>query len=103
MLPKQKRITKKDFVGVKPKILFRGNYVDISTSPSSTSRFACVVSKKRIKKATERNKARRKIYNILSSLDIKKPQLFFIYPKHTVLSANHKLLSEEINQAFATL
>lgn len=103
MLPKQKRITKKDFIGVKPRVVFRGNYIDVATAPSDTERFTCIVSKKRIKKATDRNRAKRKVYNILSKVKIKNPSLFFVYPKHTTVSANHKTLSEEINKAFATL
>ena len=103
MLPKSKRITKKDFIGSRPKVVFRGTYVDISIFPNNTTKFTCIISKKRIKNATERNKVRRRISHILSLCETKNKNLIFVYPKHTTISANHKLLSNEIKEAFATL
>ncbi len=104
MLPKSERLTKSDFVGLRPKIVFRGVYVDIAIVPSvTTSRFACVIAKKRIKKAVERNAVKRKIYHIIREVKPKTPLLVIIYPKITVLSGSYSHYREEISQAFATL
>ncbi len=103
MLPKLKRLTKRDFIGIRPHIVFRGTYVDIALHPSSHTRFACIISKKRIKKAVDRNKVKRKIYNILTLITTKNQNLIFVYPKHSCISANHTLLRNEIEQVFATL
>ena len=103
MLPKLKRITKKDFIGIKPKMVFRGTYIDVAIYPSDKSRFSCIISKKRVKKAVDRNKIKRKIYSILEKIQTKKSHLVFVYPKQTAISSNHKLLLSEIEKVFDTL
>ncbi len=103
MLPKSKRLTTKDFSGLKTKIIFRGTYVDIAVSPSETTRFACVVSKKRIKRAVDRNTARRKIYTTLRAITLNKTYFVIIYPKQNVISSSHTGIEKEIWSVFATL
>jgi ribonuclease P protein component len=103
MLHKSERLTKTDFVGLRPRIIFRGSFVDIAVNPSEISRFAVVIAKKRIKKAVERNRVKRKIYHIIRENKPKTPHLVIIYPKITVLSGNSAHIKEEIIQAFATL
>lgn len=103
MLPKLERLTKTDFVGLRPRIIFRGTFVDIAVVSSEKSRFACVIAKKRIKKAVERNRVKRKIYHIIRDNKPKSPYLVIIYPKITALSGNSTHIKEEIIQAFATL
>lgn len=103
MLPKSERLTKQDFSTFKPNVVFRGTYVDVSSIPSSLLRFACVISKKRIKRAVDRNKARRKIYHLLQKTRPTASYLVVIYPKQAVLSGNRALIEEELRNAFATL
>lgn len=103
MLPKPERLTKNDFVGLRPRIVFRGTFVDIAAISAEKSRFACVIAKKRLKKAVERNRVKRKIYHILQENKPKNPYLIIVYPKITTLSGNHTHIKEEIISAFATL
>lgn len=103
MLPKSERLTKVDFVGLRPRIIFRGSFVDIAVSPSEMSRFACVIAKKRIKKAVDRNTVKRKIYHIIKDFKPKTPHLVIVYPKVTALAGEYTHIQEEIRSAFATL
>ena len=103
MLPKSERLTKTDFVGLRPRIVFRGTFVDIAISKAITSRFACVIAKKRIKRAVDRNNVKRKIYHIIKGVKPKSPNLVIIYPKVTALHANQIHIQEEISSVFTTL
>jgi ribonuclease P protein component len=103
MLPKSERLTKRDFAAIRPKVIFRGTYMDIAAHTSDVSKFACVISKKRIKRAVDRNKARRKIYHMIRETKPKNPSVIIIYPKQAVISGNRNLIQEELRQAFATL
>jgi ribonuclease P protein component len=103
MLHKSKRLTKADFIGLRPRIVFRGTFVDIATFPAPISRYACIIAKKRIKKAVDRNRVKRKIYHILQNVIPKSPNLILIYPKVTTLRSSYAHIEEEIISAFATL
>ena len=103
MLPQSKRLIRDDFSKFQKKNTLRGNYFDITVSPSTTSRFAVVVAKKRIKLAVDRNTVRRKIYNALSNAVLKSPHLVIVYPKQNAHNASYKDLNEEITTLFATL
>lgn len=103
MLPKSERLTKKDFVGLRPRIIFRGTFVDIAASPAQLSRFACVIAKKRIKRAVDRNRVKRKIYHIIREVKPETSNLVIVYPKITTLSGQFSNIKEEIAKAFATL
>lgn len=104
MLPKAKRLTTKDFKGVRPKPVFRGTYFDVSVAPSlHGTKFACIVAKKRLKRAVDRNKARRKAYTHLQGMQTSKDLLVFIYPTQAILQAPHTVVEEEMRAAFATL
>lgn len=103
MLPKSERLTKKDFIGLRPQIVFRGTFVDIAVSPADSSRFACVIAKKRIKKAVDRNTVKRKIYHCIYDKKPKNSLLVIIYPKTTALTSSYSQMKEEIHQAFDTL
>lgn len=110
MLPKSKRLTKEDFEGMRPKIFFRGTMVDIGYSTPSPSdggvKFACVISKKTLKHAVDRNKAKRRVFEVLYEL-IKETTLdkrfYVLYPKKTILTVAYADVREEIYKAFATL
>lgn len=103
MLPKASRITTQDFKGKKTRLIYRGAFFDVSIAQAETTKFACVVAKKRIKRAVDRNKARRKIYTLLASVTTKTPLFIFVYPTKNVLTAPYPALKEEIRAAFATL
>lgn len=103
MLPQAKRLTAHDFVGIRPRIIFRGNYVDVAVVESSSTKFACVVAKKRIKRAVDRNKVKRKVYHALHNSILKKNRFIILYPKQTVISAPFLEIKKEIEQVFDTL
>jgi ribonuclease P protein component len=103
MLPKTERLTKSDFVGIRPRVIFRGTFVDIAVIPSEKSRFACVIAKKRVKKAVDRNTIKRKIYHSLKENKPKTPYLVILYPKVTALLGAYSEIKEEIKNSFDTL
>lgn len=107
MLPKTKRVTATDFKGTKTRLVYRGAFFDLSVAPTGSSeditKFACVIAKKRIKRAVDRNRAKRKIYTQLTGIQTKTPLLVFIYPTKHILQAPSFSIKEEISKAFATL
>lgn len=105
MLPAALRLTKKDFSSLKTRIIYRGEVFDLAESKSNNLKFACVISKKRIKLATTRNAIRRKVLHATSSF-LKEKTIsghFVIYPKPLPRGFPYKKIEEEIYKAFATL
>ena len=103
MLPKTKRLTAKDFKGLKPRLLYRGAQFDVAGTPSDITKYACVISKKRVKRAVDRIKARRRVYTALHSISPRTPHSIIIYPTKGILSMSTTELSKEFAKAFATL
>lgn len=103
MLPKKERLTKADFTKIRPRIIFRGAFVDIATIPAPFSRFACVIAKKRVKKAVDRNLIKRKVYHSLQDNRPIITNLVIIYPKITSLEGSYSQIKKEITEGFATL
>ncbi len=103
MLPKPERLTKSDFVGLRPRIVFRGSFVDIAVVTSEKSRFACVIAKKRVKLAVDRNIIKRKIYHIIKENKPKNTYLVIVYPKATALLGKYAEIKEEIVGSFDIL
>jgi ribonuclease P protein component len=103
MLPQAKRLTARDFIGMRPRIIFRGSYIDIAVAENSVTKFACVVAKKRIKRAVDRNKVKRKVYHAIRDLEVKKTKYIIVYPKQTVIGGMFTEIKKEIKQAFDTL
>ena len=103
MLPKSKRLTRDDFSKIKKRTTIRANYFDVIISSGSTTRFACVITKKRIKLAVDRNKIKRRIYSALSNIKLKSPHFVIIYPKQNALNTSFKTLNNEIHKVFDTL
>jgi ribonuclease P protein component len=104
MLPKKERFTKKDFIGARPHIFFRGTYFDVASVSNGMTKYACVISKKRIKRAVDRNSVKRKVYaSIRSSRNVSANQSLIFYPKKTLLNASTPLVLTEIRKVFATL
>lgn len=105
MFPASLRLTKKDFEGLKTRIVYRGQFFDIAKQDSPLFKVACVISKKRIKEATGRNAVRRKILHALNGYMKMKTLngLFVIYPKSLPKTTPYQKIEEEILKAFATL
>jgi ribonuclease P protein component len=103
MFPKTQRFTKEDFSGVRLKVFFRGILLDIAYCTLPTQKYACVISKKTLKTAVQRNLVKRRIMNGLQTCTIPEGKSFVFYPKKTSYTAEYSLLIEEIQQAFATL
>ena len=110
MLPKSERLRKDDFISTHPKVFFRGEYFDVASTTSLHYKFACVISKKRIKTAIARNKVKRRIFNGINeiflqntSLPKEKQQHIIFYPKSTAQSTDYQILHKEISKVFATL
>lgn len=103
MLPKSKRLTKKDFIGVRPQTFFRGTYFDCAVIPNELGKFGVVISKKRIKRAVDRNTAKRRVYTRIKDLGITLKRSIVIYPKQTILNSKKDLVLVELRKAFDTL
>lgn len=110
MLPKSERLTKDDFVNTYPKVFFRSEYFDVTSISSLQQKFACVISKKRIKKAVTRNKVKRRIFNSIKELLLQKTlsiehkkQYIVFYPKPITQKTDYHVLYKEISKVFATL
>lgn len=105
MLPAALRLTKKDFATLKARIIYRGELFDVAKMDNETFKCACVISKKRCKLATQRNRIRRKILHALQHLltTNKIKGHFVIYPKAIKHTTSYQEIEEEINKAFATL
>lgn len=103
MIPKSLRLTKSDFNTLQTKVIFRGDLFDIAIAKNKEKKFACVISKKRIKKAVDRNKVRRRIYSSIQELQPNIPYGVIIYPKAKSLESPYSQIQEEIRSVFATL
>ena len=103
MLPKSGRLTKEDFKGSHPKVFFRGDLFDIAYLQKPSQKFACVIAKKTLQHAVDRNLLRRRFLECIKDMTPKKPYSFVIYPKKISLTTPYSQLCEEIHKAFATL
>jgi ribonuclease P protein component len=103
MLPKSERFTQEDFKGKRPKVFFRGEYLDIAALTLPTQKFACVISKKTFKRAVDRNLITRRIFSVIK--DSKPNPLYSIifYPKKGSITIPFLKLHDEIKKAFDTL
>jgi ribonuclease P protein component len=103
MLPKSERLTKEDFKTLKTKIVYRGIFIDVAKTSHKEALFACIVSKKTLKKAVDRNKVRRRIYSLLKEKDLDPTLSLIVYPKKESLIVPFIQLKEELQKVFATL
>ena len=103
MLPKSERLTKNDFESIRPKVFFRGEFFDVALVPLEATKFACVISKKKIKRAVDRNKVKRRIFGALKESRPKSTGHFIFYIKSSAENALYGSLNKEISKAFATL
>ena len=103
MLPKSERFTKEDFQGKRPKVFFRGEYLDIAALTLSTQRFACVTAKKTFKRAVDRNLIKRRIFSIIKDTKPNSLYSIVVYPKKGSITIPFLQLHDEIKKAFDTL
>jgi ribonuclease P protein component len=103
MLPKKERFTKEDFEGKRPKVFFRSELVDIAALTFTTQKFACVTSKKTLKRAVDRNLIKRRIFSIVQEIPHAFTYSFIFYPKKSSPTVPYSQLREEIKRAFDTL
>ena len=105
MLPKSLRLTKEDFKKGHPKVFFRGDFLEAAYIPSTTRKFACVITKKRVKTAVARNTLKRKVFTAVNQLRKTTTNTGFIilYLKAISKETPYLHLKEEIKKVFATL
>lgn len=104
MLPKKKRFTKEDFSTTRPNFFFRGELFDIALLPlTGEQRFACVIAKKTLKKAVDRNYLKRKVFSICETIHITKPYSFIVYPKQKAATVSYRELTLCLQEAFRQL
>jgi ribonuclease P protein component len=103
MPPKKERVTRADFNNLSERALLRGNLFDIAYKANPDFKVACVISKKRVKLAVERNKIRRKAYYALRESGFRKPYIIILYPRIEMLRSPKKDLVLELSKALATL
>ncbi len=103
MLSKSKRFTKEDFVGKHPKVFFRSDILDVAALILPAQKYACVTSKKTLKRAVDRNCIKRRIFSIIQELKQNPVYSFVFYPKKNSQTVPYSQLREEIQKAFDTL
>lgn len=95
MLPKKKRVTKKDFdVLIKNGKVFSSPLFLFYFIKTNEPKFGVVASKKTFKKAFLRNKYRRIVYNILKDADLKVGSGLFMYKKQSFLPEKSQIKEE---------
>lgn len=100
MIPKSKRLNKNDFTSLSRRNIIRTNLFDLGYLSSLNNKVTCIISKKTIKKAVDRNKIKRKFYNAYSENKIKTPYIIIFYPKKESLHTPYLVLKEEISKIF---
>jgi RNase P protein component len=103
MLPKSERFTKNNFLGIRPKVFFRGTLLDVAGIILPTQKFACVTSKKTLKRAVDRNLIKRRIFNAIKGIPHTFAYSIIFYPKKGSATISYSQLVDEIKSAFATL
>jgi ribonuclease P protein component len=105
MFPASLRFTKKDFENIKTRIIFRGDLFDVAKKEDPIFKVSCVISKKRVGKAVDRNKARRRILHAFNAYIKTNPLhgYFIFYPKPIIVKTSYQKIEEEITKASATL
>ena len=78
MLPKNQRFSRESFPKGRPTSRRSFSWGTISLYDSISPRFGVVVSKKAIKKAHDRNRAKRKVYALLAPVSLKTAALIHL-------------------------
>lgn len=103
MLPKRERLTKKDFSALTRRNMIRNTLFDIGYLASNKTKVACIISKKTLPKAVDRNKVKRKMYNLFRECKPNKPYIVLFYPKPEVLYTPYLELKNKMSEIFAKL
>jgi ribonuclease P protein component len=107
MFPARLRLSKKDFLTKRLHIVYRGSLFDIRQMEDDGKgwRIACIIAKKTLKKATERNKVRRRVLHVIKEgiSYSNKQKAYIVYPKKEANKEEINALRLEIKKAFATL
>lgn len=104
MLPKEKRLTTRDLKDVGRFSLYRGTYFDVKITEKFTHKYGCILSKKTLKKAVERNKVKRVFYRILQEQIVSQKETYtekgaLFYPKKNTLTVSKEVLVKEIENS----
>jgi len=107
-MPKKHRLSHKDFSHIPHKGRRRvdGTYFSLSVSVGgvgTSTKTACIISKKAIHKAIDRNKIKRRVREIARPLirSTQDPIHFIFYTKQTALKASYKNLKADIETLIA--
>lgn len=103
MPPKKERLSRADFSKLNNRMMIRSSLFDITYVKGQSLKIACVISKKRIKLAVNRNKARRKIFNSFKETGFNKNYIIIIYPRSEMLNCSQKDIIMELSKDLATL
>lgn len=103
MPPKKERLHTYDFKNLGRRAQLRSPLFDIAYAPSPSVKVACVVAKKQVKRAVDRNTVRRKIYHAWRAASFTKPYAVIIHPRREALLSPVSKISEEMVKLFATL
>lgn len=98
MLPKSNRLTRNDFTNLSRLQTCVTPYFDVKLSTKDDFKVACVVLKKRFKKAVERNKIKRIIYRASKEGLINKKGYYIFYPKKEIQSASYQDILNQIKK-----
>jgi ribonuclease P protein component len=102
MLKKQNRVTKKLFpLTKKNKLVVEEGFFLLRITflkEGETSKASVIVSKKKIKKSSERNYIKRRIYSILYDILEQKPTgfIFLIFPEKNIQNISYQELQTKI-------
>lgn len=104
MISKDFRISKQIFLQNKPKVFYRGDFCDGSVFLDVTGkRVTVIIAKKRLKRAVDRNRVKRVVYEAVRVVNPTFSKPVIIYPKAIVLTAPFSVICSEISALFATL
>lgn len=106
MPPQKERLTKSHLVSLTKggqKKTVRGVLFDTVYAPAETARVACVISTKRVKRAVDRNRIRRKMYHAWMMVTPHKPYHVILYPQAHVLRVAQQTLQDELTHTLTTL
>jgi ribonuclease P protein component len=105
MLPKTRRVSKVTFTEALAKSRsYHGTYLTIRVNftkiieNTTESRFSVVIAKSVYKKAVDRNKLRRGIYNFLYPIKTIKPATVLIFVKKEAKTILLKVIKEELKE-----
>lgn len=103
MPPRKSRLSRADFNSLRSRATIRSPFFDITYTNSAQVKVACVISKKRVKLAVDRNKIKRKAYHAFKETNFSKPYIIIINPRIEILRATFKEVVVELSKALATL